>query len=57
MYSSKIRTGYDNRGRFPVRVGRENMHAMFHFLLIFTFRLKHEPLEDVIIVPDDAAYS
>lgn len=57
MYSSKIRTSYVNIGQFSLRVSRKNMHAMFDFLLVFTLRLEHELLEDVIIVPNDAAHS
>jgi hypothetical protein len=30
---------------------------MFHFRLIFTLRLEHEPLEDVNVAPNDAVHS
>jgi hypothetical protein len=39
-----------------VRVCRENMHAVFHFFLVFTLCVENEPLEYVIIPRDDATH-
>lgn len=39
-----------------LRVCGKNVHTVFHVLLIFTFRLEHEPLEDVVVVRNNAAY-
>jgi hypothetical protein len=44
------------QGRLPLRVGHENVHAVFGVLLIFAFCLEHEPLQDVIVPRDDAGF-
>jgi hypothetical protein len=41
---------------FPLRVCSKNVYTVFHILLVFTFRLEHEPLEDVVIVRNDTTY-